>query len=88
MQYKDFNTEPSEEETEYAKWEGYKALVLKMRSQVGAVADVDGAEVGDDVESDDAEVGDAESDDVEVGDDAEDVPRPIFQEILMNILNS
>ena len=78
MQYKDFNTEPSEEETEYAKWEGYKALVLKMRSQVGAVADVDGAEVGDDVESDDAEV----------GDDAEDVPRPIFQEILMNILNS
>ena len=77
MQYKDFNTEPSEEETQYAKWEGYNALVLKMRSQVAAFADVDGAEVGD-----------AESDDVEVGDDVEDVPVPIFQEILMNILNS
>lgn len=77
MQYKDFNTEPSEEETEYAKWEGYKALVLKMRSQVAAFADVDGAEVGDDVESDDAEVG-----------DAEDVPVPIFQEILNTIWNS
>jgi hypothetical protein len=77
LQYKDFNTEPSEEETEYAKWEGYKALVLKMRSQVATFADVDGAEEGD-----------AESDDVEVGDDAEDVRVPIFQEILMNILNS
>ena len=73
MQYKDFQTEPSKEETKYAKWEGYKALVLKMRRQVTTIADFDGAEVEDDVESDAAKVGDAESNVEEVGDDAEDV---------------
>ena len=72
MQYKDFQTEPSEEETEYAKWEGYKALVLKMRRQVATIDDFDGAEVGDNVEFDAEEVGDAYSDAEEVGDDAED----------------
>jgi hypothetical protein len=63
-------------EIEYTKWEGYKTLVLKVHSQVAAFANLDSAEVGDDVESDVVEVGDAESDDVEVGDDAEDVPVP------------
>ena len=78
MQYKDFNTEPSEEETEYAKWEGYKALVLKMRRQAAPLTEFDGAEVGNDLESD-AKVGDnTKSDAVEVGDadsDAEAVHR-------------
>ena len=45
-----------------------------MRRQVTTIADFDGAEVGDDVESDAAKVGDAESNVEEVGDDAEDVP--------------
>ena len=72
LQYKDFQTEPSEEETEYAKWEGYKALVLKMRRQVATIDDFDGAKVGDNVEFDAEEVGDGDSDAKEVGDDAED----------------
>lgn len=55
MQFADFNTEPSEENTEFAKWEGYEALVLKMRRQVAIVDNLDGAEVGDDVEFDDVE---------------------------------
>ena len=55
MQFADFNTEPSKEDTEYAKWEGYEALVLKMRRQVATVDSLDGAEVGDDEEFDDVE---------------------------------
>ena len=42
--YVDFKTEPSKEETEFAKWEGYKALVLKIRWQVATHANFDGAE--------------------------------------------
>ena len=76
MQYKDFKTEPFEEETDNAKWEGYKALVLKMRRQVATIDDFDGTKVGDDVEFDAEEVGDAASNAEEVGDDAEDVPVP------------
>lgn len=51
LQYKDFKTEPSEEQTEYAKWEGYEGLVLKMRKPLATLADFDGAEVGDDAEA-------------------------------------
>ena len=47
-QYVDFKTEPSKEETEFAKWGGggvYKTLVLKMRRrQVATLANFDGAE--------------------------------------------
>ncbi len=71
LQYKDFQTEPSEEETEYAKWEGYKALVLKMRRQVGDNVDFDAEEVGDG-DSNAEEEGDGDSDADEEGDDAED----------------
>ena len=73
LQNKHFKPEPSEEETEYAKWEDYKTLVLKMRKHVATIADFDIAEVGDNVESNEAEVKDAESNAVEVGNDVDDV---------------
>ena len=79
MQYKDFNTEPSEEETEYAKWEGYKALVLKMCRQATPLTEFDGAELGNDVDSD-AEVGDdTKSDAAEVGDADSDDAKAVHR---------
>lgn len=41
LQYVDFKTKASKEEIEFAKWEEYEALVLKMRQQVATHADFD-----------------------------------------------
>ena len=43
-QYANFKTEPSKEEIEFAKWETYEALLLKMCRQVATLADFDGVE--------------------------------------------